>query len=112
MDINIAKKIKAIREELGYSQTDFSKHLSIPQSYLSAIEAGKKTLTVKFCSQIHDQFNVNMNWLLSNSGNMFESKESAISEMKLDLSKETSEEKKVDLTLTLSVSQLKSLNFM
>ena len=112
MDIAIAKKIKVVREELGYSQTDFSKQLSIPQSYLSAIEAGKKILTVKFCSQIHDQFNVNINWLISNSGNMFESHESSQSELKLDLSEDSSEEKKVDLTLTLSVSQIKSLNFM
>lgn len=107
MDIDSsAKKIKIVREELGFSQVDFSKELDIPQPYLSSMEAGKKGVTLKFCTLLMRKFNVNVNWILSGSSDMFIKRteetgsKNAGSDVTLDLSDDTSvPKKKVNITV-------------
>lgn len=54
----IGKKIKELRQALGLSQVAFASGIKIPQSYLSAIEKGKKQLTLKLTNKICEVYGV------------------------------------------------------
>ncbi len=69
--IKLVNRLKEIRKALGFSQTEFAKHLGITQTAYSMIENGKRPLASKYVKVICSTFNVNENWLLTGQGEMF-----------------------------------------
>lgn len=67
------EKIKAVREALKLKQNEFAERLNITQSYLSALETGRKGVTNKVIETLIELFNVSPEWYYNNNGNIFNS---------------------------------------
>jgi transcriptional regulator with XRE-family HTH domain len=65
------QRIKNIRKALRLNQKDFASPLNISSSFLSEIENGKYKPGFDFFKNILDQFNVNLHYLLTGQGEMF-----------------------------------------
>lgn len=66
-------RIKAIRLELGLTQTEFGEKLGISQNYVWMIEKGDRTPSDRTLSDICRVFNVDPYWLDTGEGEMFRS---------------------------------------
>lgn len=69
----IFKRIKEIRENLGFSrQDDFSKALGISFRTYQTYEQGQvKVIPHTFIEKLNTQYNVSFEWLLTGIGSMF-----------------------------------------
>jgi len=67
----IAERIKAIRENRGFSQEAFAKALNFERSNISRIESGEKNITDRHINAICAAFNVSKIWLETGAGDMF-----------------------------------------
>lgn len=67
----IILRLKKLRNHYGLSQTDFAKRLNIKQTHLSAFENGYSKVNLPFMQILIDELNVNINWLISGKGPMF-----------------------------------------
>jgi len=67
----IGTRFKKLRERLKLSQQNFARQLNITQQTYSLIEKDKHLPNVKIILILSDNFNVNLNWLISGKGNMF-----------------------------------------
>jgi transcriptional regulator with XRE-family HTH domain len=65
------KRIKRIRKELGLSQIEFAQLLGASQSNISKYERDELRPTCDFLLGLNKKLNININWLLTGSGNMF-----------------------------------------
>jgi transcriptional regulator with XRE-family HTH domain len=65
------EKIKAVREALKLKQSEFSAQLGITQTYLSAIETGRRQVTSKIANSLFKKFNVAPEWYYNDNGNIF-----------------------------------------
>jgi transcriptional regulator with XRE-family HTH domain len=68
---DLGQRVKKIRRDLGFSQQDFAKKLSLSGSFLSEIEAGKVKPGYDFIMSIAKEFRVNLYFLLFGKGNVF-----------------------------------------
>ncbi len=69
--IEIGKRIKAIRKALGLRQEDFAKEIDFSCSFLSEAENAKYKPGLRFYNNILQKYNVNLNYLLTGKGEMF-----------------------------------------
>ena len=67
----IKERIKKIRKKLNISQQDFAKKIYISQTLLGEIELGNRTATDKTIQLIFTEFNVNKEWIINGTGDMF-----------------------------------------
>ena len=67
----LGRRLKAIREELGLKQKEFAAGLGITPSYLSEIEKDKKKPGYRFLKCLYEKYNVSLNWLIAEDGEMF-----------------------------------------
>ena len=67
-DINLIvwKKIKKLRNQLNYTQTDLSKKANISRPTISQIETWDKSPTIKTLEMIANALNVNIKDLFNN----------------------------------------------
>lgn len=65
------ERIKSIRSALGLSQEAFGSRLGIKKAAVSRIESGAVNLTETNVILICERFNVNRDWLLNGTGEMF-----------------------------------------
>jgi len=70
---DISQRLRKIRKHLEQSQVDFSFKLGITQQTYSLIERGVRAVNVKVLVALGELFNVNLNWLIFNAGEMFNS---------------------------------------
>jgi len=56
-------RLKHLRDSLKMSQNDFAKKIGITQSYLSAVEGGRKEVTVKMALVLFELFKVSLDWI-------------------------------------------------
>jgi transcriptional regulator with XRE-family HTH domain len=70
----INQRIKLLRENLKISQREFCKLLSLSGGYIANIEANLREPNDRLIKLIVSEFNVNEEWLLSGSGQMFDIK--------------------------------------
>ena len=56
----IGHKIKGKRKELGITQADLSKKLSISPTYLNLMESGKRKIDLDFLIKISNELNVDI----------------------------------------------------
>lgn len=80
-NLQFGKRIRTVRENLGYNQIEFCSLLNIPQSTLSAYETDRMQPTVASLMNIATKFNVSMDWLFG-----FED-EQTLSKTRLDIIK-------------------------
>lgn len=88
------KRMKALRESLGYTQQELADILKIPRSNIAGYETGKRSPSESVISLLCQKFNVNEVWLRTGEGgpdNMF-TKISEEDEYSLSLGKLTLEE--------------------
>lgn len=61
----IGYRVKCIRKENNLNQSQFAKSIGISQGNLSEIEMGNSNPSAETLISIRAQYNVNLNWLLS-----------------------------------------------
>ncbi|MCP5053464.1 MAG: helix-turn-helix transcriptional regulator [bacterium] len=70
-NIEISKRFKAIREALGFNQTQFAQRLSSSPTAISELEKGKYKPNLDMVIKIVDVFKVNFYYLAFGEGEMF-----------------------------------------
>ncbi len=70
-------RIKRIRLGLKKSQGDFAREICVVQQQLSKYERGENKPSAEFLTKLVEKMNVNINWLLTGNGEMFNSCKSA-----------------------------------
>ncbi len=63
-DIDIGRRIIAVREDRNLNQTEFAKKLNIAKSTLNGYETGERQLPVDKAKRIRSRFGVSLDWLL------------------------------------------------
>ena len=81
----INDNLKKIREELGLTMTKFSEKLEIPAMTLIHYERGDRTPSAQLFIQLNKKLNINLNWLVSGKGKMFNSTNSVIEQSNEEL---------------------------
>lgn len=72
--MNINSNFLSIRKKLGFNQTEFAERLETSQNLISKYEKGQVELPFKIINNLNKVFNININWLLTGNGSMFENK--------------------------------------
>jgi len=68
----ISKRIKQLRIEKKLSQVQFSKQLEVSQASVSQYENGTRNPDTTFLTKVCERFYINLNWLLTGTGSMFQ----------------------------------------
>mgnify|MGYP000911678405 CR=1 FL=1 len=71
--MSISLRIKELRQQKKLNQVQFSKHLGVSQASVSQYESGSRTPDSSFLAKVCETYQVNLNWLLTGSGDMFNS---------------------------------------
>lgn len=69
--MSIADQIRIVREHLGLSQKDIATVLNVPSTTISKYERGEIKPSADFLNTISSCLNINLNWLVCNTGEMF-----------------------------------------
>ncbi len=77
----INERLKKIRETLKLNQNDFASKLNLQRNSISLIENGKRNLSDRTIKDICTKFNVNEEWLLYGTGEMFYTNKKSIVDM-------------------------------
>ncbi|MGL4762827.1 MAG: helix-turn-helix domain-containing protein [Sarcina sp.] len=64
-------RLKELRKALGLTQKEFAESLDLFRTTISSYESGSKVPSDKTLRLITKTFNVNENWLIDNTGDMF-----------------------------------------
>ena len=68
----IGHRIKQLRKSAKLSQIEFARHLSVTQSSISRYESLAGEPDTAFLSKLCERFHVNLNWLLTGEGEMYQ----------------------------------------
>jgi len=66
----IGKRFRKFREEIKKAQHELASELNIYQSTITNIERGKTFPNIKYLQYFYHQYNLNINWLLTDEGDM------------------------------------------
>jgi transcriptional regulator with XRE-family HTH domain len=66
----VGKRFRKFREEIKKAQHELAAELDIYQSTITNIERGKTFPNIKYLRHFYNKYNLNVNWLLSNEGEM------------------------------------------
>lgn len=66
-----AENLKKLRKSLNLSVDKFAQQLGIPASTIWGYEGKKRIPSIELSVQLYKIFNVNLNWLISGAGEMF-----------------------------------------
>ena len=66
----VGKRFRKFREEIKKAQHELAAELDIYQSTITNIERGKTFPNIKYLQHFYEKYNLNINWLLSNEGEM------------------------------------------
>jgi len=67
----IGQRIKRVRQELKLSQEQFGEIFNAGKSYISAVENDKSKLSVENLVKLLVNYNVNINYVLAEKGDIF-----------------------------------------
>lgn len=70
IDISIAERIKALRTQLGLSQTAFGEPLGLTQAAIASYECGRRTPLDAVINNICHEYSVSAEWLRTGEGVM------------------------------------------
>lgn len=65
-------RISLLIETLGISKKEFSVKAEISQAFLSQLISGQRALSIETLSKISQLFRVNVHWLMTGEGEMFQ----------------------------------------
>jgi len=108
------ERIKQIRKALNLSQDDFGKKLGVTRGVITNIELNKTEPKPLFIKLICETFEVNEDWVVNGTGEMFvqKSRSDAIADFLADVLKEEDDSFKrrfVEMLASLSVEEWKLL---
>lgn len=108
------ERIKQIRKALHLSQDDFGKKLGVTRGVITNIELNKTEPKPLFIKLICETFEVNENWVVNGTGEMFiqKSRSDTIADFFADVLKEEDDSFKrrfVEMLASLSVEEWKFL---
>lgn len=108
------ERIKQIRKALHLSQDDFGKKLGVTRGVITNIELNKTKPKPLFIKLICETFEVNENWVVNGTGEMFiqKSRSDTIADFFADVLKEEDDSFKrrfVEMLASLSVEEWKLL---
>ena len=69
--MTIGERIRRVRERLGLNQAEFARRLKTGQPVISRYERNQRVPDADFLRKLNVIFHVNINWLLTGTGNMF-----------------------------------------
>ncbi|EIV5800344.1 TPA: XRE family transcriptional regulator [Klebsiella pneumoniae] len=75
MSISVGERVISIRKQAGLNQRDFAARLGISNGGISQIENGKAMPGGDFLLRIHQEFGVDITWLLTGVSNHHSVKE-------------------------------------
>lgn len=81
--MSIGDRVKSVRIALGMGQTEFAEILDTYQSNVVNIEKNRTSLSDKAYQALADRYNVNLNYLLTGSGSMFQSEANEVESWEL-----------------------------
>ncbi|MEM9423152.1 MAG: helix-turn-helix domain-containing protein [Spirochaetota bacterium] len=67
----IAARLKEIRKDLGYTQKDFSKLISIANTTYCNYENGVSSIPIDLQSKLAEVFDISINWLITGKGSKY-----------------------------------------
>ncbi|MCE5348190.1 MAG: LexA family transcriptional regulator [Bacteroidales bacterium] len=70
--LSIALRLKKLREEKNLNQVEFASLIGTSQAAISHYERCEREPTADILAKIADKLNVNLNWLLTGEGSMFQ----------------------------------------
>lgn len=70
--MSISDRIVSLRKKLHITQNDFGHKIGCDQATVSKMEKGELNLTLKHIHNIHIEYGINLNWLVSGTGKMKE----------------------------------------
>jgi SOS-response transcriptional repressor LexA len=73
--MSISNRIKELRTQKKLSQFQFSRKLQVSQASISQYESGTRSPDNTFLTKTCETFDVNLNWLLTGKGSMFQEPE-------------------------------------
>ena len=65
------QKLQQIRKELKLSQEEISSQIGISYRAYTSYERGDRKPSIEFLEKLVEKFNVNLNWLIADVGEMF-----------------------------------------
>ena len=76
----IGERLKQIRQSLGLKQIDLAKVLKLNPSAISQMESGRTNPSLETLEELSVNYNVNLHWLITGAGKMFNTANAAISQ--------------------------------
>jgi len=67
----IGKRLRWVRKNLRLSQRELADKLGFAQRTISSWEKGEREIPIRALSVLKEQFNININWLLTGEGEPF-----------------------------------------
>lgn len=86
--MNPSQRIKQVRQLLNKSQQDLADELNVTKQAISNIETGKCAPSLNLLSKLLIDYNVNLNYIIANIGEIFLSGNSPNDELKNSILKE------------------------
>ena len=68
--MSVKERFIRIREHHHYNKTQFAEFLGTNPQGISDIETGRKKINIEIAQILHEKLQVNLNWLISGTGNM------------------------------------------
>ena len=65
------ERIVQLRKELKLSQSAFADKIGLSRNFIGLVECGERNLSDRTISDICDAFNVNKEWILNGTGDVF-----------------------------------------
>lgn len=72
--MSVNERIKIVRKTSGLTQSDFGKKFGYLQNNIARLENGNTNPDVEFIQKLYNDFEININWLLTGEGEMYRSK--------------------------------------
>ena len=66
------ENLRKLRKYLNFTVEEFAEKLEVPPRTLGAYERLERTPSIELAVLLNKKFNVNINWLISSKGNMFQ----------------------------------------
>lgn len=84
----IGQRFKNIRNKLSLSQEEFGRKIGLSKSGVSAVENDRTFVSVEILRTLFFDYNINLNYLICDSGEMFNSSDKSEADFKEDILKE------------------------
>ena len=71
LDVSCGDRLRVVRRKLGLSQPQMAHEIGVSQSFVAAIEGGRKDLSRALLQKLIARFGISADWLLTGQGRAF-----------------------------------------